>query len=312
MVLLKTNQSEGLSTGRDDLRLTGIAALSIRFRVLKQLTEDDNPIVALAAKDLITNKAARRIGLWFEFIFVVLIPVICILVSLYFVLGNYFHLWQTGIQPGQPLTMDNFIFSRIIAGTLSFFGYLFGIQLLVRPMMMLENLESNSSLFRYIPMDPKDLFKGLLKLQFSSFAIYAIFHTIFSLILGIVTAYDTYPMSGMNDNSLIYLYQIFGFVHGVAIIIYMSIISIHTGLHYKTSWGRFIGLIAAILALNVISSAISALFMAIGFDFDYTAGNYNSMFMYYMIAPTITILLFLALSIFLSRSSCVKSLMPKR
>lgn len=308
MASTETDNEQGLSTQPDELKLTGIAAWSVRLRLLKRLAEGENPIVALAAKDLIRNKAARRVGLWFEMLFVVLFPLIYTIAGIYYALGYYYHLWDVSASGGFNFTEDVVSMSLMIVGFLSFFAYLLGFHVLLRPMMILVNRELKGSLFRFIPMNPKDLFKGLLKLQFISFAIYPIFYYIFGLILGIVTAPDylAIPDSSVGN------FLLFGFVNGVALIIYISIISVYTGLHYVTSWGNLVALVSAIVVINVFSEIVPYGIIMVLYQSSFSNGDYEDWFKYSRIAPLIMILVFLALSVFLAYTTVVKRLMPKR
>ena len=132
-------------------KLTGLARYSPRLNLLKRFAESDNPILSISAMYLLRDRTARRIGGYFEFSFLAILPIYHITLALMRVCN----------KPATTLVVTGFILRIVV--------YLFGLVLLTLPGWAITRREIDGSLFRSLPVNENEIFSGLLRTQLISF-----------------------------------------------------------------------------------------------------------------------------------------------
>ncbi|MCX6646741.1 MAG: hypothetical protein NTY09_10345 [bacterium] len=274
---------------------------------MKRLADGDDPVVAMAARDLITNKVARRIGLIYELLFLYLLPFALVIVTIIYSVQNNSPASYVNVISTRSNWVDAAELISIIVVGLSILGYLFGFYVLLRPFLFLMGPASNSSFFRLIPAEPKQLFKSFVIMQILSFAIYPAIYEIFSMVKGLSTLNSI--VSGFtSDVNFNYKFMyISDLIISLAEISYFLLISIHAGLHYKTTSGRILAFILACVIYNVIKY----LMITVGIMLKSTYKLPHEMVLFNYI-PGFTLILIILISIYISKATVRRSIMPER
>jgi len=239
----------------DKIKLTGLARLSPRLNLLKRFAGSDEPILSISAMYLLRDKTARRMGASFEFSFLVILPVVTVAMT-----GIVYMTTQSGGQyPAfSPMTM----LSGIATGVLMLMAGVYGLIVLVLPGNALMKREPDGSLFRFIPVEPKELYRDMLKLQLVSFLLPPVIYSVINTILR-VWMWLSFPeaFGGMSTPYANPWMIVVGLVTAVALAAYITFFSIISSLRYNAVWAAFLEVVGAVVMYQIISSIGNAIFM---------------------------------------------------
>ena len=234
-------------------KLSGIARLSPRLRLLARLSQSENPILSISATHLLRDRTARRVGGFFEFTFLVLLPLSALVIAgatcmeiIY--RAQHPNTWGNLIPATEPtkyLSYASGYLLRLIAFT-------YGFIILMVPGVTISKREADGSLLRFLPVERNEVFRGMAKLQLASFflapAIFYLFDVATALpvlmlagFLGLqYFEYILIPPWPLEIKLLLAAWMLLA-------LLYMSIYSIHPSFRYRLVWPSFIAMCAGCL-----------------------------------------------------------------
>jgi len=232
-------------------KLTGIARYSPRLNLLKRFAGSENPILSISAMYLLRDRTARRIGGYFEFIFLVLLPVIAVVMIMMSFSDEF----------GSRSPYSRNLFSEAFPMLLGGIGYLarpiayiYGFMLLNLPGVTITKREADGAVLRMLPMDRTEVFKGMLKLNFASFfmapAIFYIFEFGFVVLAWVVLRsispeFDYWDLNysmgflPLDARALITAWVL-------VFLFYASVYAIHPSFRYRVAWSSFMALMGGL------------------------------------------------------------------
>jgi hypothetical protein len=237
------------------MKLTGFARYSPRLNLLAQYAESENPILSISATYLLRDKTARRMGASFEFSFLVILPIVTIAMT-----GMLYMSTQSAGQYAAMSPMT--ILSGIATTVLMLMAGVYGLIVLVLPGNALMKREPDGSLFRFIPVKPKEVFRDMLKLQLVSFLLPPVIYSVINAVLR-MGMWLSLPgaFGGMSTPYASPWMIAAGLVTAVALSAYITFFSIISSLRYNAAWAAFMEVVGAVVVYQIISSIGSAIFM---------------------------------------------------
>ncbi len=212
-----------------EIKLIGLEKISLRFNLLRHLALNDNPIQATAARELFTNKYARRAGGWFELILIIIEPSLILVVFL----------------PGLYLGAFDLLGIDLI-------GAVIGIFLLTYPIVRIIQRDFDSRGLRYTILNSKEILSGLLQVQIVSYLIPQVIGSLlYAFIFYQMTRAPGSFFYGIEYGWPVFLMQVGGSILTGVIMILLSIIVV---LETRTLWGSF----AWLIVMNLIVSILPA------------------------------------------------------
>jgi len=292
-----------------EIQFKGLAAISYRMKLLRKLAESDDPITSTVARRLITDRQSCNIGLLYEFILLVFLPLIQI--AMFIVL-------LVQAPPSMPVGMASFSSPSLLVnlavmyftGILSTLAWLAGLIIGVLPGLDLVGRDPEGDLLRKVTLTADEILRKLVKIQWVSFAMPEIVGgaiTLLITILGSLTGHSiSISMSGTPAFEGV-LMGLFQYVHEFMSAILFGV----AGIMIPMLLGRYWPTVAGFIGFQFVAQIVAMIPYIIFIMVWWTAmGSVFYVFLLIFVSIAIYILL-IGATLKLTRQSIHKRIMPR-
>jgi len=292
-----------------EIQFKGLAELSYRMKLLRKLSESDDPITSTVARRLITDRQSRNIGLFYEFILLFIVPLIqiALLIVTLVTVSPSFTVGPSGIS-SPPMMVSLWVTYSI--GIIDTLAWLAGLVIGVLPGLDLVGRDPEGDLLRKVTLTAPEILNKLLRLQWVSFAMPEIVGgaiTLLITILGSLTGHGiSISMSGTPGFEGV-LMGLFQYVHEFMSAILFGVAGIMIPMLLGRYWPTVAGFIGFQFVAQIVAMIPYIIFMMVWWT---AIGSVFYVFLLIFVSIAIYILL-IGVTLKLTRRSIHRRIMPR-
>jgi len=293
-----------------EIQFKGLAALSYRMKLLRKLADSDDPITSTVARRLITDRQSRNIGLFYEFILLIILPLvqIALLIVTLVTVPPSFSVGPTGISTPPMMFSLGTTYS---IGFISTLAWLAGLILGVLPGLDLVNRDPEGDLLRKVTLTADEILRKLLRLQWVSYAVPQIIGVAITLLINVlesltrhgyaISMSGTYGFEGLLMGVFEYVWTFMSAVlFGVA------------GIMMPMLLGRYWPTVAGFIGFQVVATIIVKTPYVVLTALMFTVtGSWFNLYMYSVLATIALYLMLFVVTLKLTRQSIHRRIMPR-